>query len=125
VELAILALQAPGVQAAVVEEEIGPWNYRHRQRQVIRVQQARRLRPRGVAELVFVVAGDHEHAVLLPLERSAGARLRTLDAGDSASIEHVDTVIHGHSERWRRRAGRNLGDVRPGHALLAGELKEG
>jgi hypothetical protein len=65
---------------------------RQRDGQIVVVQQARGAVALHIGELVVVVVGQHEQAVLLPLERLL-ASVGGPDGGQPAAVDDVDHLV--------------------------------
>ncbi len=124
--LGIEALLADQVRTGIgmPEEEVGVRQQLHRQGEGVVVEEACTAVTLRAAELVVVVPGKEEKAVLLPLERSGCSTLGP-DRGEAAPIGHIHELIEGHPHRRRGLPCRDFRDADLGDPLLAGELTEG
>ena len=125
VELAFLGRDDVLAGKGIVEEEIRIAHRGHGQRQVVVVQQPDHLVALHVVDGVVVVAGDDEHAVVLPLEGLLRAVVVAPHGGGAAAFHDVNHLVEGKPHRRSRLSGGDFLDPGAGHALLPHELHEG
>ena len=123
VQLLLSRLQQLRVWEGVVEVEIRVRLERHRNRQVVVVQQTQGLIAPRVRELTRRSPRDEEQAARAELEAVLRHAVRP-HRGDALSAQRVDDLVQRELHRRDRAAARYLRDAGLRHALHAHELDE-